>query len=76
MCSIIGCISKSEASVPLVKGLKRMEYRGYDSVGVATNYNSIILLRIGIGRVNHVNSQLKLDSMPRHVGIGVPGPNT
>ncbi len=36
MCSIIGYYGKSLAAPIMVKGLKRMEYRGYDSVGVAT----------------------------------------
>ena len=50
MCSIIGYVSNSEASGPLVKGLTRMEYRGYDSVGVATSSNSKIEVRKGIGK--------------------------
>jgi len=70
MCSIIGCIANSDVSEPIVEGLKKMEYRGYDSVGVATNSDSNILLKKGIGRVNAVNLDLKLDSMPGHVGVG------
>ena len=70
MCSIIGCISKFQVSEPLVKGLKRMEYRGYDSVGVATNFDSKILVKKGIGKVNDVNTNLNLDSMSGTVGIG------
>ena len=70
MCSIIGCISNSDASVPLVKALRRMEYRGYDSVGIATNHGSEILVKKGIGKVNNVNTNLHLDTLPGHVGIG------
>ena len=70
MCSIIGCIANSDVSETLVKGLKRMEYRGYDSVGIATSLDSKILLKKEVGRVNVVNSNLKLDTMPGHVGIG------
>ena len=70
MCSIIGCITNSNVSEPIVKGLKKMEYRGYDSVGVATNSGSQILLKKGIGKVNDVNLNLKLDTMPGHAGIG------
>ena len=70
MCSIIGCITDSNVSEPIIKGLKKMEYRGYDSVGVATNSNSQILLKKGIGKVNAVNLDLKLDTMPGRVGIG------
>ncbi|MCA9820200.1 MAG: glutamine--fructose-6-phosphate transaminase (isomerizing), partial [Nitrosarchaeum sp.] len=69
MCSIIGCISKSEASGPIVNALKKMEYRGYDSVGVATSSNSKISVKKGIGKVNQVNGNLKLDSMPGNVAI-------
>ena len=70
MCSIIGCLTNSEVSTPLVNGLKKMEYRGYDSVGIATNLDSEILVKKGIGKVNTVNLDLKLDTMPGHVGIG------
>jgi len=70
LCSIIGCITDSNVSEPIVKGLKKMEYRGYDSVGVATNSGSQILLKKGIGKVKAVNLDLKLDTMPGHVGIG------
>ena len=70
MCSIIGCVTNSNVSGPLVKGLKKMEYRGYDSVGIATNSNSKIQIRKGIGKVNDVNSDLRLDTMSGHVGIG------
>jgi glucosamine--fructose-6-phosphate aminotransferase (isomerizing) len=70
MCSIIGCITNSNVSDSLVKGLQKMEYRGYDSVGVATNTGSQILLKKGVGKVNTVNSDLKLDAMSGRVGIG------
>ena len=70
MCSIIGCITNSDVSDPIVKGLKKMEYRGYDSVGVATNSDSKILLKKGIGKVNVVNQNLQLDMMPGRAGIG------
>ncbi len=70
MCSIIGCVSNSDASVPIVKALRRMEYRGYDSVGIATNQGSEILVKKGIGKVNNVNTNLHLDTLPGHVGIG------
>jgi glucosamine--fructose-6-phosphate aminotransferase (isomerizing) len=70
MCSIIGCITNSNVADPIVKGLKKMEYRGYDSVGVATNSGSKIFLKKGIGKVNAVNQDLLLHTMPGHVGIG------
>lgn len=45
MCSIIGYIGNENASPIIVKGLKRMEYRGYDSVGVATESDNKIELK-------------------------------
>ena len=70
MCSIIGYYGKKTASPIIVKGLKRMEYRGYDSVGVATESNHQIELKKGIGKVNEVNSKIQLDSLPGKIGIG------
>ncbi len=70
MCSIIGYYGKGFAAPILVKGLKRMEYRGYDSVGVATESNNQIELKKGIGKVNEVNSKIHLDTLPGKIGIG------
>jgi len=70
MCSIIGYYGKEIAAPILVKGLKRMEYRGYDSVGVATESDNQIELKKGTGKVNEVNSKIQLDTLPGKVGIG------
>jgi len=70
MCSIIGFYGNEDAAPILVKGLKRMEYRGYDSVGVATRDGSKISLRKGVGNVDEVNSAESLDGLRGKVGIG------
>ncbi|HJJ22822.1 MAG TPA: glutamine--fructose-6-phosphate transaminase (isomerizing) [Nitrosopumilus sp.] len=70
MCSIIGYCGKEIAAPIIVKGLKRMEYRGYDSVGVATESDNKIELKKGTGKVNEVNSKIQLDTLPGKVGIG------
>ena len=72
MCSIIGILSKDIVAPALVESLKRMEYRGYDSVGVATLSTSTnkISVRKGIGKVRQVNSSLNLAGMEGFVGIG------
>ncbi|MGI0041078.1 MAG: glutamine--fructose-6-phosphate transaminase (isomerizing) [Nitrosopumilaceae archaeon] len=70
MCSIIGYLGDSPAAPILVKGLKRMEYRGYDSVGVATFSGNQILVRKGVGKVMEVNNTVKLDMLSGKVGIG------
>jgi glucosamine--fructose-6-phosphate aminotransferase (isomerizing) len=70
MCSIIGMISKNTVAPALVESLKRMEYRGYDSVGVATLSTNKIYVKKGIGKVGQVNNSLNLAAMEGFVGIG------
>ncbi len=70
MCSIIGILGKNGVAPSLVESLKRMEYRGYDSVGVATLSTNKISVRKGIGKVNQVNSTLNLAGMEGSIGIG------
>ena len=70
MCSIIGYYGKNLAAPILVKGLEKMEYRGYDSVGVATKSENEILVKKGTGRVIEVNKAIQLDSLPGMAGIG------
>ena len=70
MCSIIGYYGKNSAAPIMVKGLKRMEYRGYDSVGVATEYDQKIEVRKGVGKVSEVNDSECLDKLPGTIGIG------
>lgn len=70
MCSIIGFSGPARAAPMLVKGLRRMEYRGYDSVGVATASGGAISLRRGVGRVDEVNASARLDALEGTAGIG------
>jgi len=70
LCSIIGYTGCEPAAPVIVKGLERMEYRGYDSVGVATFSGNQISVRKGVGRVMMVNNQVKLDTLTGTVGIG------
>jgi len=70
MCSIIGYLGISSAAPIIVKGLKRMEYRGYDSVGVATFSEHQISVRKGVGKVIEVNKAAKLDELSGTIGIG------
>ena len=70
MCSIIGYSGKHDAARILINGLRRMEYRGYDSVGIATKHGKEILIKKGTGRVDYVNNIIKLDEMPGILGIG------
>ncbi len=71
MCSIIGYNGQLiEAAPLLVESLKKMEYRGYDSVGIATINNGKILISKGVGKVAEVDKNLELNKLPGQVGIG------
>ena len=70
MCSIIGYSGLESAAPILVKGLQKMEYRGYDSVGIATESGKKIILKKGVGKVVEVNNSIMLDTLPGNIGIG------
>ena len=73
MCSIIGCIHNEtslDVADVLVESMGKMEYRGYDSVGLATINNQEIAIRKGVGRVSDVNEKLSLDELKGKIGIG------
>ncbi len=70
MCSIIGYKGRSHAAPILIDSLSKMEYRGYDSVGIATITGDKILVRKGVGKVVEVNKSLDLRKMLGQTGIG------
>lgn len=70
VCSIIGYKGKSIAAPLLVTSLQKMEYRGYDSVGVGTVENGKLNVRKGVGRVQDVDANLLLRILPGKIGIG------
>ena len=71
MCGIFGCVLKEENAAPLIhSSLKRLEYRGYDSVGIATIFNGKIYLKKDQGKIDEVHKILNLDDLPGSIGIG------
>lgn len=72
MCGIIGCVSTQvEAVAPMMRSaLKRLEYRGYDSVGVATLWRGVLHIKKNAGTVDEVHQALDLDTIPGAIGIG------
>ncbi|MGH9965306.1 MAG: glutamine--fructose-6-phosphate transaminase (isomerizing) [Nitrososphaeraceae archaeon] len=70
VCSIIGYKGESLAAPLLVTCLQKMEYRGYDSVGIGTISDGKVSVRKGVGRVEDVDSTLHLRILPGRIGIG------
>ena len=71
MCGIFGCIMKEGNVAPLIHAsLKRLEYRGYDSVGVATIQDGKIYVKKDQGKIDDVHRILNLDDLPGDMGIG------
>ncbi|MFC1948176.1 glutamine--fructose-6-phosphate transaminase (isomerizing) [Chloroflexota bacterium] len=70
MCGIIGFISNNRVAPTIMNCLRTLEYRGYDSSGMATIYNGEILCKKGVGAVDMVNSTYQLDELEGSIGIG------
>ena len=71
MCGIFGCIIREGQAVKLITdGLKRLEYRGYDSVGVAVINNNQMDIRKDKGRIEEVVSELSILEMEGKIGLG------
>ncbi|MEO9634953.1 MAG: glutamine--fructose-6-phosphate transaminase (isomerizing) [Parasphingorhabdus sp.] len=69
MCGIIGIVGKEAVSDRLVDGLKRMEYRGYDSAGVCTVLDGQLIRRRAEGKLANLVSVLKNDDAAGNIGI-------
>ncbi|MTH64971.1 glutamine--fructose-6-phosphate transaminase (isomerizing) [Paracoccus shanxieyensis] len=71
MCGIIGILGSHEVSPQLVEALKRLEYRGYDSAGVATvDANGTLARRRAVGKLVNLSDKLVHEPLPGHAGIG------
>ena len=70
MCGIIGIVSNKAVSTNIIESLKRLEYRGYDSAGLATLYNNQIEEKKCTGRVEKLEQILFKNPSLGSVGIG------
>ena len=70
MCGIVGVLGKGPVAELLVDALKRLEYRGYDSTGIATVSDRGIERRRAEGKLRNLESLLAAESLPGDAGIG------
>src|SRR5258708_9530753 len=70
MCGIIGIIGKAEVAPRLIDGLRRLEYRGYDSAGIATVINGAFDRRRAEGKLSNLAAALERQPLVGKIGIG------
>ena len=70
MCGIVGVLGKHQAAPILVEALKRLEYRGYDSAGIATVNNGTLERRRAVGKLVHLSDLLVHEPLAGKSGIG------
>jgi glucosamine--fructose-6-phosphate aminotransferase (isomerizing) len=70
MCGIIGYCGQKPAVPIVLEALKRLEYRGYDSAGVASLCDGRLLIRKDVGKVDEVIQKQNLASLPGNIAIG------
>ncbi|MDI4232291.1 glutamine--fructose-6-phosphate transaminase (isomerizing) [Bradyrhizobium sp. Arg237L] len=70
MCGIIGILGRTPVAEQLVDSLKRLEYRGYDSAGVATLEGDHLVRRRAEGKLKNLEARLRAEPLDGHTGIG------
>ncbi len=70
MCGIVGILGREPVATPLVEALKRLEYRGYDSAGVATLESGRLARRRAEGKLCNLENRLRSEPLNGTIGIG------
>jgi glucosamine--fructose-6-phosphate aminotransferase (isomerizing) len=69
MCGIVGILGREDVAERLLDGLRRLEYRGYDSAGIATVHDGAIDRRRASGKLKNLASVLDTEPLPGTIGI-------
>ncbi len=69
MCGIVGCVSDEPVAGLLLDGLRRVEYRGYDSAGMATISDGRLGVRKGAGRIAAIEEKRKMSALHGNIGM-------
>src|SRR3984885_6923385 len=70
MCGIVGILGRGPVAEQLVDSLKRLEYRGYDSAGIATLEGDHLERRRAEGKLRNLETRLEAEPLAGHAGIG------
>jgi len=70
MCGIVGVLGKSDAAAVILDGLKRLEYRGYDSAGIATVADGKLTRRRAVGKLSALSDLVGQEPIKGSLGIG------
>jgi glucosamine--fructose-6-phosphate aminotransferase (isomerizing) len=70
MCGIVGYLGPQDATQVIMDGLKRLEYRGYDSAGIALVKDGEIQIRRRVGKLGNLAQHLEASPLDGHMGIG------
>jgi glutamine---fructose-6-phosphate transaminase (isomerizing) len=70
MCGIVGFVGRGPAAAPILDALKRLEYRGYDSAGIATIERGILTRRRAVGKLKNLEKRLSSEPLAGRIGIG------
>ena len=70
MCGIVGYVGDNFAEIVVVDGLKRLEYRGYDSAGLAVPLDGGLKLRRRVGKIVNLEREVLKEPLQAHVGVG------
>ncbi|MBR3147289.1 MAG: glutamine--fructose-6-phosphate transaminase (isomerizing) [Eubacterium sp.] len=70
MCGIVGCTGRDKASDMIIDGLKKLEYRGYDSAGIALLERGKVLVKKKEGRISNLEKEISGERFTATTGIG------